>query len=323
MDTHFESEKVKMAILKRMNVLDPASAINEILEEDGCVVIDGLLSSDEICQVQAEMASGFESVQMCRGGFYGPSTKRISGVINKSSMSRTMAVHPLILEVMDHHLLKSCRQYQLNLTQAIQICPGEIAQFIHSDDLMFPFAHPGSQAMINCMWAIDEFTETNGATQVVPGSHRWPIDRQPEEYEIAAGAMPAGSVLIYFGGLLHGGGANKSNASRTGLVLSYCLGWLRQGENHYLSIPLEQIKHFPLRLQQLLGYFVHEPNLGCVGGQDPILLANGEYVANDRFEEFLPSEAIQLIEEYRCSQSISASNVPIVDRGKLEKALKS
>jgi len=311
-----------MTGLKRTSALDSASTINQILEEDGCVVIEGLLSSDELRQVQAEMAHGLKPVPMCRGGFFGPSTKRISGVIGKSSISRTMAVHPLILEVMDHHLLKSCRQYQLNLTQAIQIFPGEIAQVIHSDDLMFPFAHPGSQAMINCMWAIDEFTAANGATQVVPGSHRWPSDRQPEQHEIVAGAMPAGSVLIYSGGLLHGGGSNRSNAPRTGLVLSYCLGWLRQAENHYLSIPLEQLRHFPLRLQQLLGYFVHEPNLGCVGGQDPILLAKGEYVANGRFEEFLPSEVIPLIEEYRRSQAISTSNVPIVDKDELDKALK-
>jgi ectoine hydroxylase-related dioxygenase (phytanoyl-CoA dioxygenase family) len=311
-----------MQKLKQVSAQTPSSIINEILEEDGCVVIDGLLSSGELAQLQIEIAGGLRPVPMCGGGFFGALTKRISSVISKSSISRTMAVHPLILEVMDHHLLKSCRQYQLNLTQAIQIFPGEIAQMIHSDDAMFPFTHPGTQAMINCMWAIDAFTAENGATQIVPGSHRWQPDRQPEPNEIVAGAMPAGSVLIYFGGLLHAGGANRSDAPRTGLVLSYCLGWLRQAENHYLSIPLDQVRHFPHRLQHLLGYFVHEPNLGCVDGQDPILLANGQHVANGRFEEFIPSEVVPVIEEYRRSQESAENGAAKFDKGKLDSALK-
>ncbi len=311
-----------MPRLKHASARDPSSVINDILEEDGCVVIDGLLSPDELSQLQSEIAGGLKPVPMCGGGFFGALTKRISGVISKSPISRTMAIHPVILDVMDHHLLNSCRQYQLNLTQAIQIFPGEIAQMTHSDDAMFPFTHPGTQAMINCMWAVDEFTAENGATQVVPGSHRWPSDRQPEPHETVAGAMPAGSVLIYFGGLLHGGGANRSDASRTGLVLSYCLGWLRQAENHYLSIPLDQVRYFPRRLQHLLGYFVHEPNLGCVDGQDPILLASGKHIANGRFEEFIPSDVVPIIEEYRRSQENTMNGAAKFDKSKLDSALK-
>jgi hypothetical protein len=311
-----------MPRLKHVDAQARPSLINEIIEEDGCVVINGLLSPDELARLRSEIAGGLQPVPMCGGGFFGALTKRISGVIGKSSVSRTMAIHPLILAVMDHHLLQSCRQYQLNLTQAIQIFPGEIAQIVHSDDSMFPFAHPGTQAMINCMWAVDAFTADNGATQVVPGSHRWPSDRQPEPHESVAGAMPAGSVLIYVGGLQHGGGANRSAAARTGLVISYCLGWLRQAENHYLSIPLEQVRHFPPRLQQLLGYFVHEPNLGCVDGQDPILLARGEHDAHGRFEEFIPSEAIPLIEAYRRSQETAVDYAAAFDKARLDTALK-
>ena len=88
-----------------------------------------------------------------------------------------MSVDPRILAVMDAFLLKSCRAYQLNLTQAIQIGPGEPQQLIHADDLMFSFEHPGREAMINCMWAVDEFTKENGATLLVPGSHKWRRDR--------------------------------------------------------------------------------------------------------------------------------------------------
>jgi ectoine hydroxylase-related dioxygenase (phytanoyl-CoA dioxygenase family) len=132
-----------------------------------------------------------------------------------------MSVDPRIRVIMDEFLLKSCRAYQLNLTQAIQIGPGEPQQLIHADDLMFSFEHPGREAMINCMWAVDEFAKENGATLLVPGSHKWPRDRIPEAHEITQGAMPKGSVLIYFGSLLHAGGANRTDKPRTGIVISY------------------------------------------------------------------------------------------------------
>jgi ectoine hydroxylase-related dioxygenase (phytanoyl-CoA dioxygenase family) len=222
----------------------------------------------------------------------------MSGIMGKSEASHTMALSPTILGVMDHFLLKNCLEYQLNLTQAIQIWPGEKAQIIHTDELLFPFDHPGSQAMINCMWAVDDFTAENGATHVVPGSHKWPQDRQPEAHEIVQGEMPAGSVLIYFGGLLHGGGGNRTTKPRTGLVISYCLGWLRQAENHYLALPLARVRAFPKRLQRLLGYFVHEPNLGCVEGQDPIRLVEGDSIVNGRFEEFMPEGIKPVLEEH-------------------------
>ncbi len=220
--------------------------------------------------LEARIRPLLDATAPCQGNFYGFATKRLSGLIAKSKACRQMSVEPHILAVMDEFLLRSCRAYQLNLTQAIQIGPGEPQQLIHADDLMFSFEHPGREAMINCMWAVDDFTKENGATLLVPGSHRWPRDRTPEPHEIAQGEMSKGSVLIYFGSLLHAGGANRTDTSRTGIVISYCLGWLRQAENQYLAVPPEIARDLPEELQRLLGYFVHEPNLGSVEGQDPI-----------------------------------------------------
>lgn len=290
-----------MVGVRSVSATTEISNINQILEQDGCIVITGVLKDAQVKQLRAELDRNFETIPTCQGNFFGFVTKRMSTVIAKSEISRGMVIHPSILSVMDHFLLKSCREYQINLTQAIQIFPGEPAQIIHTDDLMFPFELPvrGDQKMINCMWAVDDFTTENGATHLVPGSHKWPRDRQPEAHETVQGTMPAGSVLIYFGSLLHGGGANKTKKPRTGLVLSYCLGWVRQAENHYLAIPLELVKEFPNRLQRLLGYFVHEPNLGCVEGQDPICLVEGKQIINGRFEEFIPQEVQGILAEYR------------------------
>jgi ectoine hydroxylase-related dioxygenase (phytanoyl-CoA dioxygenase family) len=297
-----------MAKVEVVSASTDVSIINEVLERDGCVVIEGLLNAAEASSLYTELQQNFNKIPNCEGDFFGHITKRMSGVIKKSAVSRKIAVDKSILGVMDHFLLKSCREYQLNLTQAIQIGPGEIAQIIHTDELLFPFDHPGNQAMINCMWAVTDFTVENGATLIVPGSHKWPTDRQPEPHEITHGVMPAGSVLIYFGGLLHAGGSNITNKARTGLVLSYCLGWLRQVENHYLTIPLEDVATYPERLQRLLGYFVHEPNMGCVEGQNPIRLVQGENVTNGQFQEFLPEEIKPLLKEYRDKATVPVIN---------------
>ena len=200
---------------------------------------------------------------------------------------------------MDHFLLKGCREYQLNLTQAIRIGPGEPPQVIHRDDLMFNFAHPEFEAMINAMWAVDDFTAENGATHIVPGSHKWPLDRQAQSHEEAQGVMKRGSVLIYLGSLQHGGGANRTDKPRTGIVHSYSLGWLRQAEPQYLAVPIEIARTLPERLQRLLGYFVHEPNLGSLEGQDPIGLLTGALAVNGHFREFLPEEVRPLLAEHR------------------------
>jgi len=300
-----------MAQVRKVHAGEKPEVINAILEEDGCIVIGNVLDGQELDQLGSELRPHFEATPCCTGDFYGHATRRVSSLIAKSPLCRTMAVHPVILSVMDEFLLRGCRQYQLNLTQAIQIGPGEPQQMMHPDDPLFPFVHPGYEAMINCMWAVDEFTPDNGATHLVPGSHKWERaglipDRQPEADEITQGAMPAGSVLIYFGSLLHCGGANRTAKPRAGVVLSYCQGWLRQSENQYLAVPLELARTLPERLQRLLGYFVHEPNLGQIEGRDPIELLQGRNIVNSGFEEFLPAELRPLLEEHRARHSQAA-----------------
>ena len=296
-----------MTSIHRVRRGEKLTIINEILEEQGCIVIEDVLDDMRQRLLEAEICPLLAAAPPCQGNFYGFATKRLSGLIAKSPACRLMSVEPHILAVMDEFLLKSCRGYQLNLTQAIQIGPGEPQQLIHSDDLMFGFEHPGREAMINCMWAVDEFTEENGATLLVPGSHKWKRDRIPEPREICQGIMPRGSVLIYFGSLLHAGGANCTARPRTGIVISYCLGWLRQAENQYLAVPPEIARTLPDELQRLLGYFVHEPNLGCVEGEDPIRLLKDGRLLNPAFREFIPKEVQPVLEEHRAKMLAARS----------------
>jgi ectoine hydroxylase-related dioxygenase (phytanoyl-CoA dioxygenase family) len=293
-----------MAQVQKVKVGCAPRLINQILERDGCIVIENILDAFKLEKLKRELKPHFDETPNCKGDFYGHATKRLSSLIAKSTLCREMAIHPAILAVMDEFLLKGCREYQLNLTQAIQIGPNEPQQLLHPDDPLFPFVHPGYEAMINCMWAVDDFTAENGATHVTPGSHKWERvtlipEREPREDEITQGVMSAGSVLIYFGSLLHCGGGNKTKLPRTGVVLSYCQGWLRQSENQYLAVPISLARTLPERLQRLLGYFVHKPNLGQIEGRDPIELLQNKNIVNAGFEEFLPDELQPLLDQHK------------------------
>lgn len=297
-----------MNSIKYFDVDDDLELIFEVLASDGCVVIKNILLPSQVDAINRELNPHFDATKNCHGNFYGHITKRLSSILAKSDLSRELAIHPLVLKIMDEFLLKGCREYQLNLTQAIRIGPGEPRQILHADDLLFPFDHPAYESMINCMWAIDDFTKENGATHVVPGSHKWPKDRVADPAETIQAVMNKGSLLIYFGSLQHGGGANYSQHSRTGLIISYCLGWLRQAENQYLAVPIELARKFPERLQRLIGFFVHEPNVGCVEGQDPISILQNKKIENMGFEEFLPEEVHGILLEHRTNELSKHNN---------------
>jgi ectoine hydroxylase-related dioxygenase (phytanoyl-CoA dioxygenase family) len=119
------------------------------------------------------------------------------------------------------------------------------------------------------MWALDDFTAANGATRVVPGSHRWTDRRPVDPDETVTVTMPAGSVLFILGTLWHGGGANHTDGTRLGVLLEYAAGWLRPQENHLLAVPTDVVRTVPPRLQELLGYGIHPPFVGYVDGRHP------------------------------------------------------
>ncbi len=286
--------------LQRFGVNSNSTDIINAIEADGAIVLEGVLNDKQQDYLDKEADSLLAEVDRCEGLFHGFHTKRVGGMVGKSKICQSMALNRSVLDVMDHFLLPNCDQYQLNLSQLISIEPGEGKQILHPDDPLFPFEHPGTQSMLNVMWAVDDFTIENGATQMVLGSHKWPRDRDATEDEVIQAEMPKGSCLIYLGSAVHGGGENRSNQLRRGLVISYCLGWLRQAENQYLAISREDAQNMPEPLQRLIGYFVHKPNLGMVDGTDPIACLDDDHNDNQRvsFQDFMPKDAEELLKKH-------------------------
>ena len=171
-------------------------------------------------------------------------------------------MHATVRGVCDRVLLPNCERYQLHLGQVIRIMPGQAAQPIHRDRWAWGARLRGVEPQLNTIWALTDFTTDNGATQVVPGSSEWPDDRKAEPDEITQAVMDAGSVLIYTGTVFHGGGENRSDGDRTGLNITYTLGWLRQEENQYLSCPPEIARTLDPELQALIGYSMGQYALG-------------------------------------------------------------
>jgi len=153
---------------------------------------------------------------------------------------------------------------------SISIDPGETAQPIHADDTLIDLPRPHRPLVCNSMWALTDFTAENGATRIVPGSHRF--DDKPvfgSEHASIAAEMPAGSILIWNGSLWHGGGANRSRKRRVGIAMNYCAGFIRQQENQQLGIPPQRVKNFEPRLQELVGYGTYKQLIGHIDKQSP------------------------------------------------------
>ena len=238
--------------------LSNGSSVNEVLnvlKKDAVVIIDDLVSEDIVKQVSQELKPYLEKTNNGKSEFSGLSTKRIGALMARSAASRELAINPLILEILDGFLGPFCDDYQINLTQVVSIGPKERPQILHRDRGMYGGFIPRKiEPLLGCVWALSEFTKENGATQVVPGSHTWDKDREPLQEEISYAEMDPGSVLLYTGTVLHGGGENLTDSSRLGAFIHYSLSWLRQQENQYLSCPIEIAKTLDPKLRSLMGY---------------------------------------------------------------------
>lgn len=256
-------------------------------EDEGYVIFEEVLATEDVARVRAALAPYLERDISGRNDFEGLRTNRIYGMLAKSEVFADLIAHPLALAFAETELGSSCL---LSACLAINLHPGETTQPWHRDDshINIPMPHPAYG--VSTFWSIDDTTEDNGATELIPRSHTWAtekiegglsgadfarrdmrdIDHDPGARADAVKAvMPAGSLMVAKGTLWHRGGANRSSATRLIVTPQYCAGWARQLENMIAVVPPELAATYSQRVRELIGYSIHPPFMGYVDGVHP------------------------------------------------------
>jgi len=255
-----------------------ASEVTAALSEFGCAVIERLVPESAMRQARQELKPWLDATSAGPDAFSGMQTRRTGGLVGRSATCRELVMHPTVRDVVGG-VLSHATSWQLHLTQVIAIGPGEEGQSIHRDQWAFDFFPfpSGYEVQCNTIWAMNDFTEANGATRVIPGSNKLADRLEFSREQTLPAEMPTGSVLLYTGALYHGGGANQSKDVRYGLNITYALSWLRQEENQYLSVPHEIARTLDDDILRVMGYQRGAYALGYVDDlRDPLEVLKGE-----------------------------------------------
>jgi len=239
------------------------------IADDGYTIVEDAIDpalvdalNNDLARIERDL-----DIQPASNNFEGVSTLRVYNLLVHGEIWQGVPLHDNVLPVVERVLDPGCLISSLS---SINIGPGETAQPIHADDMLIPIPKPHPPTVCNSMWALTDFTEANGATRLIPGTHLY--DHSPnygQDYESIPAEMPKGSVLIWHGSLWHGGGANKTDERRIGIAMNYCAGYIRQQENQQLGVPPALVKTFPPRLQELVGYGIYNGLIGHIDKHTP------------------------------------------------------
>jgi ectoine hydroxylase-related dioxygenase (phytanoyl-CoA dioxygenase family) len=253
------------------------------IEREGYTIVENAFPASVADELVAELSRLERAlgIEFAANTFEGRRTKRVYNLLAHGVCFEAIPVHEMVLPVVEGVLDSGCLVSSLS---SIAIHPGEVAQPIHADDQLLPLTKPHVATICNSMWALTDFSEENGATRIIPGSHT--RDHSPaygSEHASIPAEMRRGSVLIWHGSLWHGGGANRSQAVRIGIAMNYCAGWIRQQENQQLGISRDTARGFSPRLRELVGYGVYRGLIGHIDKHSPIELL-GESSSTRAFE---------------------------------------
>jgi ectoine hydroxylase-related dioxygenase (phytanoyl-CoA dioxygenase family) len=255
--------------------LSPTASGEEVaaaLAAEGCAIVERVVAPALLDQARAELKPWLEATPVGQDDFSGRRTRRTGGLIARSETCRDLVMYPMVLDAVGK-VLHHVTTFQLHLTQVIAIGPDEPAQTIHRDQWAFDFFPFPADYDVQCntIWAMTDFTEANGATRVVPGSHKWEDRLELTAEQTVPAEMPAGSILFYTGKIYHGGGPNRSQQTRVGLNITYAVSWVRQEENQYLAVPHDIARTLPEPLLRMMGYARGAYALGYVDdSRDPL-----------------------------------------------------
>lgn len=268
-----------MAELTRLNA--QTATIEEVIatiDRDGGLIIEDYLSAEIVDGLKRDLLPLIEAQKTGKDEFFGLQTRRLSGLFAKSRYCADVVTHPLYLPAARHFICKPFKRWsdteqvevscdlQIGVGQVIQIGPGQGGQSLHRDDGAFFWSRTyGREVRLQIMVALTDFTAENGGTMVIPGSHHEDDAYWPDPKDAIPTAMKTGSALLFLGGVYHGGGTNRTESEwRTGLTFTLDASFIRQEENHYLSLRPEDVAAYPEEVQRLLGWSMSGRSLGWV-----------------------------------------------------------
>lgn len=245
------------------------------IHEVGYSVLENLIDAKTISAIKVELAPYLKKDLMGRNNFEGFDSERVYALLAKAPSIAKLIEHPAIIELLDKLLEPT---YLLSANLAINVHPGETPQPYHADHASLPVSDRTQTNGISVIWALDDFTADNGATEIIKASHHWKTEQPGATAKPVKVIMPAGSAVIFHGSLYHRGGANHSQTSRLAITPQYCQPWLRQLENMVLAVPPAEAAQYSDRIQELLGYSIREPGfMGYVDGVHPKRLIHKDY----------------------------------------------
>lgn len=253
------------------------------IERDGYTIIEDFLTREQHAEVKRVLALYLDT-HRGRNDFEGLKTERVYTLVARGRVFWDSVLDARVLALCERFLLPN---FLLTASQAIRIGPGETPQPFHSDDSYHQIPHPRPMISLSTIVAVDAFTEANGGTNVIPGSHLWDETRRANLFPLGGGddgagadarlegesipvVMPERACVVFAGTLLHRGGRNRSEAPRLAFSNQYCQPWARPQENFFLGVPQAVARQMPRRLQELLGYSIHPPFIGQLTAIHPI-----------------------------------------------------
>ena len=239
------------------------------IEDQGYTIVEGAIDlqlidalNDDLLRLEQELGAVPASNR-----FEGLRTVRIYNLLAYGQNFESIPIHESILPICEGVLDRGLLVSSLS---SIAIGPDEAAQPIHADDQVIPLPKPHPATVCNTMWALTDFTEENGATRLMPATHKAATSPDfTSEYDTIPAEMSKGSVLIWHGSLWHGGGANHTETRRVGIAMNYCAGYIRQQENQQLGLNLAKVAEFDPRLQELCGFGIYRGLIGHIDKQTP------------------------------------------------------
>jgi ectoine hydroxylase-related dioxygenase (phytanoyl-CoA dioxygenase family) len=248
----------------KTNLTEPSEEVFNELKSKGFYVLENFLNDENLRKIKkiTSMIADYEAKKRI-GYFYGEkgNNQRIYNLVCKHPVFQDLICHPYMMNLLDrvYHRPTLHEKFTMNSMTGHIVAPGEKALPLHIDSVV-PDPIPNSMIRFIAVLALDDFTKNNGATEVVPKSHkllRRPMRSDAISAKGVKAVCKAGSLIMFNGSIWHHSTANNSKNSRMGLMLSYAASYFLEvaGEEEHLTvIPKKNLNSFSPKMKQMVGY---------------------------------------------------------------------